>query len=181
MQLIKERKTDLGRITENYQLEDIYNCDETALYWQLLPSKSIATGPSSGIKKSKQRITILLTVNATGSHKLKPLIINKWQTPRSLKHIDKTTLPVYYFWNKNAWMQRSIFEIYLNNLNNIMQRSSRHILLLTDNASCHSIDNIDSLSNVKVHFLPPNTTSHLQPMDAGIIYSFKVSTKNFII
>ena len=160
----------------NYQLEDIYNCDETALYWQLLPSKSIATGPSSGIKKSKQRITILLTVKATGSHKLKLLIINnnKWQTPRSLKHIDKTSLPVYYFWNKNAWMQRSIFEIYLKNLNNMMQQSGRHILLLTDNASCHSIDIIDSLSNVKVHFLPPNTTSHLQPMDAGIIYSFKV-------
>jgi len=78
------------------------------------------------------------------------------------------------FWNKNAWMQWSIFEIYLKNLNNMMQQSGRHILLLTDNASCHSIDIIDSLSNVKVHFLPPNTTSHLQPMDAGIIYSFKV-------
>jgi len=132
-------RVELRRITENYQLEDIYNCDETALYWQLLPSKSIATGPSSGIKKSKQRITILLTVKATGSHKLKLLIINnnKWQTPRSLKHIDKTSLPVYYFWNKNAWMQRSIFEIYLKNFNNMMQQSGRYIILLTDNASCH--------------------------------------------
>jgi len=49
-----------------------------------------------------------------------------------------------------------------------MQQSGRHILLLTDNASCHSIDIIDSLSNVKVYFLPPNATSHLQPMDAGL-------------
>jgi len=95
-------RDELRRITENYQPENIYNCDETALYWQLLPSKSISTGSSSGIKRSKQRITILLTVNATGSHKLTPLVINKWQNPRSLKNIDKKSLPVYYFWNKNA-------------------------------------------------------------------------------
>ena len=96
--------------------------------------------------------------NIIDRHKLVPLIINKWQTPRSLKHIDKTSLPVYYFWNKNAWMQRS------------MQQSGRHIILLTDNASCHSIDIIDSLSNVRVYFLPQTPLL----MDAGIIYSFKV-------
>ena len=29
------------------------------------------------------------------------------------------------------------------------------------------------LTHVEVAFLPPNTTSHLQPLDAGIIASFK--------
>ncbi len=29
------------------------------------------------------------------------------------------------------------------------------------------------LQNVDVHFLPPNTTSKIQPMDAGIIMTFK--------
>ncbi|XP_069101478.1 tigger transposable element-derived protein 6-like [Argopecten irradians] len=39
-----------------------------------------------------------------------------------------------------------------------------------DNAPSHAIP---KLSNVKVHFLPPTTTSHLQPLDAGIIQNFK--------
>ena len=46
----------------------------------------------------------------------------------------------------------------------------KSVLLLLDNASSHlEMD----LSNVKVRFLPANTTSQLQPMDAGIIKSFK--------
>ena len=59
----------------------------------------------------------------------------------------------------------------------------QNILLLVDNASSHKPgrDEEDEyqkdgkwvFSNIKVHFLPPNTTSHLQPMDAGIIRSFK--------
>ncbi|XP_069139319.1 uncharacterized protein [Argopecten irradians] len=32
---------------------------------------------------------------------------------------------------------------------------------------------IPKLSNVKAHFLPPITTSHRQPLDAGIIQNFK--------
>ena len=37
------------------------------------------------------------------------------------------------------------------------------------------------LSNTDVHFLPPNTTSKIQPMDAGIIMSFKRHYRNLHI
>ena len=47
--------------------------------------------------------------------------------------------------------------------------------MILDNASGHNIDSIaDQLTNVKVAFLAPNTTSHCQTMDAGIIKNFKL-------
>ncbi|CAB5379915.1 unnamed protein product [Rhizophagus irregularis] len=46
------------------------------------------------------------------------------------------------------------------------------ILLLLDNCSSHKIEGLNLL-NVDVYFLPPNITSKIQPMDSGIIMSFK--------
>jgi hypothetical protein len=46
------------------------------------------------------------------------------------------------------------------------------VLLLVDNASSHSVEGMQ-LTNVRVEFLPANTTSKIQPMDQGIIYCVK--------
>ncbi len=61
-----------------------------------------------------------------------------------------------------------------------MRLQNRHILLLADNAPVHIIDENVNLTNVTVHFLPPNTTAHLQLCDVRIINSFKVSNSFFI-
>jgi len=122
-ELDKEREK-LQELISNYDIENVFNCDETGnnfielinviyfiltkvlfnlgLYWELEPSKTLSTGPLSGTKKSKNRVTILLTFNATGSMKLPALFIHKYKTSRDLTGIDKSKLPVDYFWNKSA-------------------------------------------------------------------------------
>ncbi len=62
-----------------------------------------------------------------------------------------------------------------------MQLQNYHILLLADNASMHIIDENVNLTNITIHFLPLNTTTHLQPCDVKIINSFKVSNIFFLI
>ena len=47
------------------------------------------------------------------------------------------------------------------------------ILLLLDNASSHKIDFESLCLNIKVVFMPPNTSSVMQPMDQNVIASFK--------
>ena len=50
------------------------------------------------------------------------------------------------------------------------KNQDRKILLLIDNVSYHSEK---YLSNIKVQFLPKNTTSIMQPIDQDIIKTFK--------
>ena len=56
------------------------------------------------------------------------------------------------------------------------------VLLLVDNFSGHQVPNVGSRLRVtRLEFLPPNTTSHFQPMKAGIIASFKAQYMKLLI
>jgi len=66
-------------------------------------------------------------------------------------------------------MTGEFFQTYLRRLHNHV---SRKILLLIDNAPSHVWDGLE-LSNIEILCLPPNTTSKLQPLDAGIIAAVK--------
>ena len=96
---------------------------------------------------------------------MRPLFIHKYENPRALKNISKNTLPVNYYWNSKSWMQVSIWNEYLKSLDAQMRAQNRNIILLIDNVPTHSLYENTNLTNIKIEFLPPNTTSHLQPCD----------------
>ena len=170
----------LHQTLRDYDPKDIFNCDETGLFWKMKPSRTISNGPVAGTKQSKDRVTILFTCNSTGTEKLRPLFIHKYENPRALKNINKNSLPVNYYWNKKSWMQVSIWNDYLKKLDSRMRVQNRNILLLIDNAPTHALYENTNLTNIVIEHLPPNTTSHLQPCDQGIINSFKVRSKSYL-
>ena len=89
-------KTDLlPRLIEGYAKEDVFNADETALFYRQLPKKSLvaAGDDTSGVKVMKERLTILLACSQTGE-KLKPVVIGKSSKPRCFKNIDIRKLAV---------------------------------------------------------------------------------------
>jgi hypothetical protein len=53
-----------------YQEEDIYNMDETGLFWRQIPSAGLSTENRPGIKKDKTRISVVCCTNFTGTHRL---------------------------------------------------------------------------------------------------------------
>jgi hypothetical protein len=204
----------------------------------------------------------MLTCNATGTEKLKPLVIGTSISPRALYRINYDSLPVIYRANSRGWMRNDLFSEWLKNLDQIFRIQNRQVLILVDNASSHfhNQPNVDKsreldgsgsnseesasdnnsepeisttlrgnrrgrgrprltrtnqslsngrgsrgsrstggsmgrygsgygrphtipnysnvqLTNIKLEFLPKNTTAHLQPMDAGVIKSFKSKYK----
>jgi DDE superfamily endonuclease len=140
----------------------------------LEPDRTLATQRLSGHKKNKERISVALCANADSSHKINPLVIGKYGKPRCFKDINVANLPIQYRHNTKAWMLGSLFEEWLKDFDHEVgiKHGGQQVLLLVDNCPSHKIDGL-SLRHVDVHFLPPNTTSRIQPMDAGIIMSFK--------
>lgn len=87
--------------------------------------------------------------------------------------IIKQNLGVKYFYNDSCWMTSSIWTMILKDWDEDLRKNSpkRKILLLVDNFSGHDVNLslLPELTNIVLHFLPANTTSYLQPLDAGII------------
>ncbi|GFX74533.1 tigger transposable element-derived protein 1 [Trichonephila clavipes] len=79
--------------------------------------------------------------------------------------------------NAKAWMATAIFTEWFNNcfvpeVEAYMKEKSLDfkVLLIVDNAASHpQLEH----PNVQLVFLPPNTTSLIQPLDQGIIATFK--------
>ena len=132
----------------------------------MLPDRSLSTAEATkGIKKAKDRLTVVLTCNADRTDKLKPFVIGESQKPRCFRDFN-VNLYAHYTANKKAWMTSVIYDDFLKKFNHKMRAQNRKVLFIMDNAPGHGHP---ELSHVKIHFLPPTTTSHLQPLDAGII------------
>ena len=99
----------LQLILKDYSREDIYNFDETALFYKLGPNKTLATQKTFGRKRNKERIQISLCTNAVGNRKCKLLVIGKSAKPRCFDNKFKVEKFVDYFFNQKAWMKHDIF------------------------------------------------------------------------
>lgn len=157
-------------LRQSYRDEDIFNGDETGLFYKLTPEKTLQFKNEKcvGGKLSKQRFTAFVCANMTGLEKRKLLVIGKSAKPRCFKNVKK--LPVNYTANKKSWMTSVIFEEELRKWDKELASKKRKIILLVDNCTAHPKLN---LTNINLVFFPANCTSILQPMDQGVIRSLK--------
>ncbi|GES76908.1 tigger transposable element-derived protein 4-like [Rhizophagus clarus] len=102
---IENDRLALQQFLRSYNPEDIWNGDETGLFWKMELSRVLARDPISGHKKEKSRVTIFCATNATGTEKMALTFIHKHKTSRAMKNLNYKNLSVYYYWNKKAWMQ----------------------------------------------------------------------------
>lgn len=171
-------------ITTGYCLDQIFNCDETGLYYKMLPGRTLATvhNEPSGAKKAKERVTINACSNVTGTIKLPLLFIGKAKNPRCFKGIDKSTLPVLYRNQKNAWVDTELFDDWFKNsfvpyakVKLMDLGLEPKAILILDNCSVYPSEEelVSEDGKFISKFLPPNVTSLIQPMDQGVLECLK--------
>uniref|UniRef100_A0A8C7YVX0 DDE-1 domain-containing protein n=1 Tax=Oryzias sinensis TaxID=183150 RepID=A0A8C7YVX0_9TELE len=174
-------------IMENvYKPEQVFNMDETALFWKKMPSRTFLMEDemkAPGFKAQKDRFT-LMCGNAAG-RMMKPGLIYKSANPRALK--SQNTLPVFWMHNSKAWITKVLtsnwfYQSFIPQAREYLHEKGMafQVLLLKDNTGDHAVDLHHE--GVRIEFLPPNTTSLLQPMDQGQLSStLKVYWRNFTI
>ncbi|KAJ0173757.1 hypothetical protein K1T71_010906 [Dendrolimus kikuchii] len=146
-----------SKLTEKYAPNDILSADEARIFYKLTPDKTLKFNREKCVegKLSKEHISVHL------------MVIGKSKNPRCFKNIKK--FPVTYKANKSAWMTSQLFEEEVRKWD--VELKVRKILLLVGNSPAHPF--ISNLQNIDLAFLPPNTTSLLQPIDQSVIKSLK--------
>ncbi|KAM8966353.1 tigger transposable element-derived protein 5 [Pelodytes ibericus] len=168
-----------------YVDEQIYNANITALYWKLLPDQIheifLAKQPN-GYKKVKDRVTILLAANLTGSHKLKPLVVGKLQDPPSLRHHNQDKFPASYRFSRNGWMTPELLrgwflEEFVPGVKRYLRKcclQQKAVLLVNQCPTKPAMEELQTPDgNIRVLFLSKNTRNKIPSMDQGVISSFK--------
>ena len=171
---VADFKSTLSQLIEEkgLTLNQVYNFDETGLFWKALPSKTLASaneGRAPGFKVRKERVTILACCNATGDHKLRLAMIGKPKKPRAFKGLSPNAFPLWYTHKKKAWMDSNIFQHWF--LNEFVRATVKYLrdknlrskaLLVLDNAPSHP------------------STEHLQSQDGQIEAIFFTTQHNII-
>ena len=131
------KDTRLPQILQEYKPEDIYNADETGLFYRLQPDKSLVLKGEDcrGGKRSKERVTIMPCCNMTGTDKLQLLLIGKAKKPRCFQGVK--SFPVQYRNNRCSWMTSVIFTEWIQAWDRKVMRQKRKICLIVDNCSAH--------------------------------------------
>ncbi|XP_069156566.1 tigger transposable element-derived protein 1-like [Procambarus clarkii] len=138
---------------EQFLPQQVFNCDETGLFWKKLPKRTYITQEEQslpGHKPMKDRLTLVLCANASGDCKVKPLLVYHSENPRVFKAL------------RNYLVEKQL---------------PLRALLVLDNAPAHPPEMQDDLfpenQFITIKFLPPNTTPLLQSMDKQVIANFK--------
>lgn len=143
--LVKVRMS-VVKILDIYKPNDIFKADETG-FFKCLPDKTLAFKGDKcfGGKHSKERATVTVGANMTGTEKLPLLVIGKSKNPRCFKRVK--SLEVEYKCNKKAWMTSDIFCECILKLDKRMTNERRKIVLIVDNCPAHPCRILSKLNN----------------------------------
>lgn len=164
-------------------LDQIYNADETDLFWRMLPNPdSVVNEVKASVRAYRERMTVLCCANANGTHKLPLVCVGRGKKSRIFTSHEIKTMPAHYYAQETAWMDRDIFREWFHN--HFVPSVREHLrsqglkesaLLLIDRSTSHPEDQYlrTEDGDFICHFFPPKVKTLIQPMEQGIISNMK--------
>ncbi|MEN2499266.1 MAG: hypothetical protein MHMPM18_005160 [Marteilia pararefringens] len=86
---VEQLRIEMSDRLEQFDPEILLNMDETGLFFQAFPTRTIGSKERKGIKQSEVRVTVALCSNATGSIEIKPFLIGHSKKPKFLVRLIK--------------------------------------------------------------------------------------------
>ena len=171
-------KIELQELFKKYNPADIWNADEAGLFFTQISRRTYCQAGEKprGGKSQKLRISILFAASLTGK-KRRPLLIHR--SPSLLHVNDIKPRPFDFQQQANGWMTLEIFEEWLGIWNEELKTAQKHIALIVDGCRVHRTDKI--FSQIRLQYLPACQTSIMQPLDQGIIRSFKALYRSLLL
>ena len=127
---MEEWQRTLSIILKEYQPNDIYNADQTGLFYQLMPDRTLEfkNADCHGGKQSIERISAIVCTNMSGTDKV--TLLGKTANPRCFKNVK--SLPTQYAANAKTWMTGEIFTKWVTKFNKMCQWQQHKVALIID-------------------------------------------------
>ena len=191
LKIVYNIRNDIGDL---FDYDNIINMDETPIFMENIPNKTIAPKGAHDISiishgREKSRKSVILAVIAAGN-KLPVLLVfygtpngPKEQTLRKLEVV--TNKEIYACYQKGGWADKDIFEYWYKNIffkykpNNDNNKTK---ILILDRATSHydsDLGNIFKSNNCKYILIPPGITRFTPPLDVSNNKPFKQLVKNW--
>ncbi|XP_004580810.2 jerky protein homolog [Ochotona princeps] len=159
--------------------EQVYSANETGLLWRGLSSAGTEGVAVASPRPCRDRLSVLVCANATGSHRIRPLAVSRCGSPRAARGLPQ--LPVTCKAQGHAWVDREVFTDWFHRVFAPSVREhfralglpadSKAVLLL-ERSRAHPQESELVSENIFSILLPAGVASLLQPLEQGIRRAF---------
>ncbi|XP_033327464.2 tigger transposable element-derived protein 4 isoform X1 [Megalopta genalis] len=153
-----------------YKHRDLFHVDELSMYSDVLPSRISTSGRAGNDVDSdgtpRNRITVLIGCNSSGSTKLPLLVCGSYSSRTTVKeHV--------YSHSEDSSISDELFRGWLADLNDRMSRENRNILLFLRRSRNQALRDFP-LSNVSLAYLPNDFPPMLRPLRKDVFHYVKM-------
>lgn len=165
--------------TTHYSQNDIFTMTETHLFWRLAPNMNTLREWSTNMPRfgNKERVTVALACNASGTQRLPPYVVGQYSSPRAFQApgSDIKSLNCVYSSNYIGWMTVTEWRAWIKWFDSLMDR---RVLLIIDPHHAHetgvyNLSDTCTLQNTEIVLLPAYCASLHNPLELGILQNFK--------